>query len=329
MAASSGALGRIAFEPGSGTPTFDGSSERIAFLSESLSESTNIIHSDMIFGTRSFLGSKTRLGTRVVGGQVVLEPSQKFFEDWLDRVLGASPSLNDPTTNITRFDIAETLPEFAAKVDKRGSIYIFQDGKCNSMTLSGSDSGNGLLQCTLDLMFKTSSGGSTWDATIPDIDAAPLTPTAFEHVLAFHDCVVTIEGTTPAIHSFSLSVNNNLDALFFNSRTVTEFLPTRRDVLFECVSTFSSTEYTNLVGNDEDGTTGSLVITPSGLVAGDDVNINFDFQLLHIVDVTPVIGGPGEITLALSGRVTSDGTETSASSGIFEDIFVLNDQEDD
>jgi hypothetical protein len=213
-----GALATLYVEPGDSPHTFDTSSERWEFLSESLKASRTLINSNAISGTRSQRSDRTRTGPYTVAGAIDFECSPQWFDLWLPRILGAAEA-----TDV--FAVAETLPSFGVRIQRGGGVNTstYLDCKVNRGTIKGQS--GGVCMATVDIVGKTTTGGLAVPAVAVGSTAA-FTP------YVFTDCVFNIDSTPFPISSFELTVDNVIASIFNNSLSATCLRETDRIVSF-------------------------------------------------------------------------------------------------
>lgn len=232
-------------EPGSSTYTFDSSSERWEYVTETLVQTGTLIDSQSTLGTRFPDVDQTRKGQTSVAGDILFEPTKTWFDSWLPRTLGANES-----TDV--FNPAETLPSFAVLVDRVVEDRTFLDGYVNQLTVRGSV--NQLIQATVNCMFLTSSTGTAPSVALSYSDAGDFPYT-------FQDATVTLGGTAYQMTEFELVINNNLKPRFVNATTATSICPGRSMVTLRVKLDVNATGITALHSTASTGIAGVLAFT--------------------------------------------------------------------
>lgn len=287
---SQGAQAKLAIEPGSGTPTFDTSSEPYEFISENLIGRKPILPNTGIRGTRSEHSIRTRYAPKTVSGTITLEPSPNDLDLWLPRILGASESTDS-------FALAETLPAFAVMIDRVAKVWTYEDCYVNKATFSGSQGGK--IQLVLDIIGTDYSIGNA--GTFP---AITLGTAAADQPYAFTDGVFTLAGSARVTKSFELVIDNKLETRVSNSTTVTSITPQDRMISLKTTHPYTSGE-TDLLGQALYGAAGTIVLTPiGGGMSG--VSTTFTFGRLQVEDEDPPVPGKSaiELTLNMIARMT-------------------------
>ncbi len=201
---------RLYIEPGSSPYTFDTSSERWEFVTETLQAKGTLIQSQTTLGTRFKDVGQTRKGPTSVDGDIVFEPTKTWFDAWLPRILGAAESSDN-------FAVAETLPSFAAMVYRVNSTDTFLDGYANRLTLRATQ-GTSPVQATVNCMFLSSSTGSPPSVALTYSDAG-------DYPYVFTDSTVTLGGTAYQVTEWELVFDNMLQRRFHNSVNATSICP--------------------------------------------------------------------------------------------------------
>jgi hypothetical protein len=116
--------------------------------------------------------------------------------------------------------------------------------------------------------------------------------------------------TARSVKSWTLVVDNLLEASFYNSTTATRIMAKDRAVTFDCTNPFTSAE-ADLYGQALAGAAASLAL------AGGGQTLAFAFGTLQVPSKGPVIQGRQEIPLMLSGvaRQAGDTPELTVTLG--------------
>lgn len=289
MSSSQGAQTALYVEPGAASHTFDTSSERYAFLSESIRKLGTIVESEGIRGTRSRHEVMTREGTYEVGGEIVLEPSPLDLDLWLPRILGAAESTDT-------FALAETLPAFGVLVDREGGTFEYTDCKVNKATFRAG--ANGLVQLALDIFGVTEVTGTS-------APAVSLGTAAGNYPYIFHDGVLTLQSSARAMMDFELVIDNRLSRRFTNSQTATDLTAQDRLITLRTTNPFTATEMSALYNQAVGGAAGTLVFTNG------NCSTTFTFGKLQVPAESPSIRGKQEVplTLNMTARMTGSTRE--------------------
>ncbi|AWM38134.1 hypothetical protein GobsT_37730 [Gemmata obscuriglobus] len=209
MADKVGVFNRLLYA-GSGVTT---ATHEFEFLEGStLGLSENFIDTNGIRGTRSHSSERVRRGTRRVDGQIILAPTPVELAVWLPLILGGTPSG-------TSYPLGENLPLFNLFGVRDGTVYTYSDCVVTNATFSASEGGPMQLSLTIIGKDETQSG-SAGAATI-DLTTQPF---------VLHDAVVSVGGSNREVASFSLAIDNVVEAKFRNSATITQLKATDRNV---------------------------------------------------------------------------------------------------
>jgi len=203
----------------------DTSSEPYEFVSESLRQTVERSESEGIRGTRSRHGERVSQGLKRVGGSITMNPTPTELDRLLPRILGAAESSDS-------FALAETLPEFLVCIDRIAKVHTYAGCKVSRATFAGSAGQKVTL--TLDIVGKTETEGNA--GTFPSVTID------LEDVYMFFQGVLTLNSTATAFESFSLVIDNVLDAQFRNSQTATDITPSDRIVELTVTVPYTSAE---------------------------------------------------------------------------------------
>lgn len=237
---------KLYVEPGSSPYTFDSSSERWEFVTETLQEIGTLAESQTTLGTRFKDVAQTRKGTKSVGGDIVFEPSKTWFDLWLPRILGAAESTDT-------FDVAESLPSFAVLVDRVYTTPTYQTCYVNRFSLRGSV--GQIVQGTVNIVGLSRSTASAPSVTLTYSDAGDMP-------YVFSDTSLSLGAEAMAFSDFELTVENNLIVKFNNSVNATSICPGPSRIMLRAkVDPNSTTPYSTLGVVATTGIAGVLTLT--------------------------------------------------------------------
>lgn len=258
-----------------GTYTFDASSERILFDSESLQRVTNMVDATGIRGTRCRHNSRIVTGTYSVSGSIVMRPGQDEIDLWLPRIMYGTEQASD------KFPLADTAPAtayFAVLIDRVADIHQYGDCLVNRATFSAS-SGNPLV-LTLEIIGMTESLPS-WPGSPPnewgvdeDADSNPI---------LMSTGTLTLNSNTYQFEDFEVVIDNFLDAPFRNNETAAKFTPQDRLVTLRVNMDYTATS--TLYGA-ETAIAGDIDFIPAT-----NKSLKFNFGKLIAPKVSPVVTG--------------------------------------
>jgi hypothetical protein len=258
--------------------------EAYEFVSESLQKKQTILETAGLRGTRSHPAERTRDGTYEIAGTLNLHVSPAMLDLLLPRILGAAESSD-------LFALAETLPEFDVLVDRVAKRFVYGSCKVNKATFKGKASG--LLELALDLVGKTETVSAT---AFPAI-AAPTDPP-----YVFHDGTFTLGGSARKVLEFELVIDNQVKPRFTNSQSATDLSPEDRIVTAKLKTPYTSDEADLYGVNTANAAAASFAFTNGGY------STTFSLAKLQIPDMSPVVGGKGEITLEINGVAKKSGS---------------------
>lgn len=271
--------------------TFDTSSERWAFTSDSLRKVAPILESSGIRGTRTHAIEATREGPHQVSGTLVADVTPLFLDWWLPYILGATESSDT-------FATAETLPEFDIWCDRVGGLFKYTGCKVNSATFRGSN--GSLISVSMDIIGEAEATASSG---FPTVD---LGVTTADYPYAFTDSTVSLFGGSRSIDDFELKIDNALVPAGYNTAQITCLTESDRLVSFRTTTKFTSTELSEIY--DQTAAAGTLTFT-HGMDAGLTwVGTMGRFQ----PNVqAPIVDGSPEIRLPLEGMIRGQGVTSN------------------
>ena len=291
----------IYVEPGSGTATWDSSSEAYEFLSESIQKTGVILDTSGIRGTRSHAEERTKTGPYEVGGSLVINPSPADLDLWLPRILGAAEAATDTfnlAESLTTVGVFAVNKEFGTGVEQ----FVYLDCKVNSGTFRAS--AGGLLELELDIMGLSEVVGTTAPTHSPGI-ATNNDP------YSWSEAVVTLASNAITCMDFEIKIDNVLKRRFSNSLTATDLTAGDRIVTFKCTIPFSTANERALYAQATAGIAATVVFTNG------TITTTFTLGILQVPPVTPVVNSKDEIVLLIDG--------IARSTGATKEIVIIND----
>ena len=308
-----GALGELLVEPGAGTPTFDGSSERYEILSEGIQAVSGTVERDGFRGSRSLQKDHVKQGIKAVGGQITINPSPADLALWLPRIMrkaaaGNNFLLGDSTTAA---DV-----EFAIMIDRVTDVFQYESCQVARATFRGSP--GQLLQLTLDIVGEDEKcnnvdGSITW----------PVSPPAWGSTLQYepyiyHEGVLalTADASADDPFDFELVIDNAIGARFVMSKTATEFSPSDRIITLALTFPWDADHVDMYRQADNAGVTvagGTLTFTNGA------VSTLFTIHDLRGGDASPTLNSKGELRWQVAFRARS------SAAGAEDELVIVND----
>ncbi len=257
--------------------------ESYEFIGESLRKQQEIVETSGIRGTRSLPIERTRDGIYRVSGGIQFHATPSMLDLILPRIMGANEA-----TDV--FAFAETLQTFDVLLDRVAKRFVY--GGCKIGRAVFRATAGGPLELDVDILGKTETVYATSFPTI----SAPTDPP-----YVWSDAVCTIEGTARTVTQWELTIDNRLNARFANSQSATDIHTEGRDVTLSLTVPYTSDEV-DLYGINTGGASAANFVLTNG-----NRSITFAVAAFMVPDASPVVGGPGEILLTLSGSARSSG----------------------
>ncbi len=272
---------------------FDSSSQRFEVVSSSVGKQGEVLDAQGVLGTRTRREDRTRAGIVRVGGQLVFEPSVRWF-DWF------TPYLIGGTESTDTFDVADSLPGFDMLHDyytsgtsaiKYGELYV------NRASLRFSA---GMVRMSLDVIGKTVTTGQTYQS------AALGSTSVLDDPLVFYDTAsgITIRSGSGAIEieEGELVIDNFLDVKFRNSQTASSIRATDRQISFNTTLPLTSSTLSTYFG-DKSASDATIVLTRSGC------SVTITLFNLKNPDESPQVSGKDEVPLMLKSVARGDASD--------------------
>ena len=258
--------------------------EAYEFRTEGLRAAREIVETSGIRGTRSMPIERTRDGTVRINGTVAFHATPAMLDLLLPRIMG-SAEVSD------LFAVAETLPEFDVLIERVAKRFVYAGCKVARATFRAT--AGGALELDLEITGKSETVSAT---------AFPAIPAPTDPPYIWSDAVCTVEGSARVVTRWELSIDNQLNARFSNSNTATDIHTQGRVVTVSMTVPYTSDEV-DLYGINSSGASGATFVLTNG-----GRSITFTVGALAVADSSPVVGGPGEILLEMSGIAKSTGS---------------------
>lgn len=292
---SSGYEAKWAFEAAGGT--FDASSERWPFLSDSMAKIERQIITEGITGSRAYDTANRRRGPYSVAGTLECNPSWIFWASWLPRILGAAAVG-------TTFDVANELPAWDMVSSRVNRVVKYEDCKVDKATIRFAPD---LVTCSLDcmgLVATETAGGISFPAASLPTGASAIPQ-------AFLDCTMTIGGEAVNLVGGELLIDNMLQPLVFAGAANTSCLREGpRMVKFTSQHTSSENDWEEMYDLASPAT---IVLT----VGYGNLSTTFTLRECFASNRTPTVDGKDEIKMGFEWIAMASGSTT--------EITVVND----
>jgi hypothetical protein len=258
--------------------------EAYEFRTEGLRAAREIVETSGIRGTRSMPIERTRDGTVRINGTIAFHATPAMLDLLLPRIMGSAEVAD-------LFAVSETLPEFDVLIERVAKRFVYAGCKVSRATFRATAGG------ALELDLEVTGKSETVSATAFPAITAPTDPPYI-----WSDAVCTVEGSARVVTRWELSIDNQLNARFSNSNTATDIHTQGRVVTVSMTVPYTSDEV-DLYGINSSGASGATFVLTNG-----GRSITFTVGALAVADSSPVVGGPGEILLEMSGIAKSSGS---------------------
>jgi len=227
---------------------------------------------------------RTRDGTVRINGTIAFHATPAMLDLLLPRIMGSAEVAD-------LFAVSETLPEFDVLIERVAKRFVYAGCKVSRATFRATAGG------ALELDLEVTGKSETVSATAFPAITAPTDPPYI-----WSDAVCTVEGSARVVTRWELSIDNQLNARFSNSNTATDIHTQGRVVTVSMTVPYTSDEV-DLYGINSSGASGATFVLTNG-----GRSITFTVGALAVADSSPVVGGPGEILLEMSGIAKSSGS---------------------
>lgn len=281
MAAScvQGAFAQFAVKTGTGSQDFSSGATRLPFYHEDFQAIDTVGPPDVIVGSRTVPSERSRRGPQLTRGIIDIPVSPLELVTVLPMMLGANASG-------TTFALAETVPTFAALIDKVSRRYQYKDGVIDKATFHAVQSGPGappnFIVLRLECLFKDEDDET--NAAYPSLTLG-LTTGYVPYV--FEDSVSTIDAVAREPMAWTIGINNFIDQRYVASVKPVTNCPARRRVTAS-FKFAADTDHVALRKVALAGVAGSVAITNGSL------STTFAFACLQAPRKTPIITGHTE-----------------------------------
>lgn len=262
---------------------------------ESLEEERGRLREEFQFGSRSKPGADPgRL--RVTGGLESIHARPGYLGDLLTAAIGdpdttgSGPYVHTYSPVATKYNNVIALPPYTANVEKSGSLWTYSGGQVNSLTLT--QAVDDALMVSTDWIFQNVQK-----------DVLPLETLALEtgSRFLFDHLAITRDGSPfPYVEDFTFTLENNLETEeVFNGTDIisaVDFgeqsnISVEMTITFRDVATYNDFAQNNALGWNFTWTRDANAI------------LELDIPQLNIESWSAPVGGPGRLTISVTGMV--------------------------
>lgn len=285
-----GSLGIMLTESTGNAPrTFNNLSKRHEFVYENVGTNRAIEHTNAINGSLSLLSTGVREKSYLAQGTIAIQPSPKELSVWLPRIFGGPLSGTDVA-------LSDNLPTFDIMIYRENGLFQYTDCIVAQALLRGKSSNGGESTEFMELLINVIgeaeiTSGLTWPnpepALVTTLDYLPYT---------FPETTFEINNVAMPYEAFSMSVNNNVDVRFYNSRFAQCVRSTGRSIEMEVVSPFTCTALADALTLNTSAVAGEFKMELG------NTSTTFAFPALRNTFRTPTISGKQMIPLTFGLR---------------------------
>lgn len=206
---------------GNGAQAFGaGTNEQDVFQQFSLRPQVQLEVADGTIGNRMRHVSQADQTTNDLAGQAQRRLSIEAASRWLPRIIGDISTVNPDVSLTSDIEIVPdgSVPRFSMLTNTVGGYFEYQDVQVSQAVISGSSGQPINLQMDLRARDYVHTNGAAapakWPASLPGV----LSTDAFKS-LVFAEMEIQKGSDTYCIDNFNLTINNQLEAKFYNSIT--------------------------------------------------------------------------------------------------------------
>ena len=297
MADSMGHQSRWIYQSGSSPRTIDSSSKRVALSSDTFRKGSSIFFNSGLRGTRGRNVVQSRFGPNSYAGVWTLEPSYQFLYDFMPLILGGGSNGS--------YTLAETLAAFDFMRDETATVFRYNDVVIDSAVFRGSPGGPLMLQ--LGLVGLSQSSAETFPS------GTALATSAENEPVMVSDLTITMQSATRYIEDFELGIYHNVRQPLRNSRDPRANNAGMRVITFNTSTPFSSSEMSALYNQAKDGAAATLAFVST---TSNNYSAQFNLRRMQVPSEDPIVAGPDEILLPLSGFINGQGTNLELTASV-------------
>jgi len=279
------------------------------FESESIAPEAGRYESPVLrAGTRGLREDRFVPFTTGHAGSLTLPVMTKGFGLWLEHILGNTGTGSAVDSAYTYTGTVATLcgKGFTLQVNRplgacgdTAQAFTYEGGKVQSAKFSMEQ--GGALMCELDMLFEN---GVTATAL-----ATASYPTGAE-LFSWADTALTIGGTATPVSSWSVTINNQLQAdrlkIRGNVQRQEPVESAHREITFECTADFDNlTQYSRVISATAAGSVAAVVVTcgsPTLIGTTSTPQVLFTMSAVRFDGASNAVDGPGIISQSLSGK---------------------------
>lgn len=300
---------------GTGTQTYQGPTARaFEFITETIQANTTLLEANGIRGVRSMPTVRVRDGIRTVGGSVVINPSPGDLDFWLPWIMGTVEQASNtfPLEN-THGPIGIYMGRDTDVLGTTGS-FEYTDMYVNRAIFRG-QSGS-LLELEMEFVGKNETKGLTIPVSPPSIGTNDsFQPFVFMDACSDNSGQIDLPGASADIMDFEVVIDNAMDVRFVQCATADNFRPSDRLVTLTVTVPYD----TDHQAFYRPSTRGGAGILKFNNTSASNRYLQFTFQDLKGPDVSPNVGGKGEIVLGLTYRARTTGSSNNT------ELIIVND----
>lgn len=292
MASSCAALGsfsRLLVQDGAAPRTFSATSERYAFLSESIQSNRILQGRRRIVGTRDLYSGSIRPHSYVIAGDLVLQPGPAELTKWLPRILGG-------TFNAGSLTPGDTLSTFDMLLDRENGIWLYTNCQVaravfTSSTALGSEQEE-MLELVMTIVAETETDGQSWPNPEPAVNNDA------EYAPYIHsEGALTINNVSRPCDSFNIMIDNDIFMRARGSLTPNCIRAGDRRIRLQTRNPFITGTQTDALTLWSAGYAGKVKYTNGGM------STEFSFPNLRNTYNTPNVSSKNEIPMVLNLEV--------------------------
>jgi hypothetical protein len=286
-----GSESRLIVEGGSNPRTFDSSSERYPIVMETLTVNKPLQGRRLIVGGLDIYDVALRGHSYLAAGAIVLQMTPANLANWLPRIMGATP-----TGNV--YPLGSVFPGFDILIDRENGVFRYTDCVITKAVIRAkNESGQNpqqeeFVELILYVFATDETYATTWPSPEPTLSLTGVNAPYVEW-----EGVLMVDTNDTSFREFTLTIDNNMQPLFYNSRSPACFRSAGRQITLETENPFTTTTLADSISMLDTALPGTLTFTSD---VNPTLSTVFTFGGLRNSYRAPNVRGKGEIPLTLN-----------------------------
>lgn len=281
----------IVEDVGTAPRTFSATSERYPILMETLTVNKPLQGRRLIVGGLDQYDVALRAHSYLAAGAIVLQMTPASLVNWLPRIMGGAVAGDV-------YSLGSVFPTFDILIDRENGVFHYTDCVITKAVIRGkNESGQNpqqeeFVELILYVFGIDETYATAWPAPEPSLVLTGVNAPYVEW-----EGVLLIGTNDTPFREFTLTIDNRMQPLFYNSRSPSCFRSAGREIMLETENPFTTTTLADSIALLNTASPGSLTFTSQ---VNPTLSTTFDFGGLRNSYKAPSVRGKGEIPLMLN-----------------------------